>query len=81
MNGVVASVFTDANGAAAGNQPLAANAAALVRATAPTHAGTDLLINNGVAGFQSGIDLLVNISGNTGSLPALGSIPIQDWFV
>ena len=81
MSGVVASVFTDANGAAAGNQPLAPNAAALVVATAPTLAGTYLVINDRVAGFQSGIDLVVNISGNTGSLPPLGSIPVNTWFV
>ncbi|MFM7548774.1 MAG: calcium-binding protein, partial [Cyanobacteriota bacterium] len=38
-------VFADANGAAAGNQPLAANAAALVRSTNAAIAGTYLLIN------------------------------------
>jgi hypothetical protein len=80
LGGVVASAFTDANGATAGNQPLAPNTAALVVATAPTLAGTYLVINDGVAGFQSGIDLVVNITGKTGSLPAPGTIPVSTWF-
>jgi hypothetical protein len=77
----VASAYTDANGAAAGNQPLAPNAAAVVVATATGIAGTYLVINDGVAGFQRASDLVVNITGHTGSLPALGAIPVTSWFV
>jgi hypothetical protein len=39
------------------------------------------LINGGMAGFQSSNDLLINITGFTGTLPALGSIPVGNFFV
>jgi hypothetical protein len=44
-------------------------------------AGTYLIINDGVAGFQSGSDLLVNITGFSGALPALGTVPVTNFFV
>jgi hypothetical protein len=70
-------VFADANGRAAGNQPLAANAAALVRSTNAAIAGTYLLINNGTAGRDFTSDLLIDITGYTGTLPALGVRPVE----
>lgn len=81
LTSVVSAVFTDANGAIAGNQALAPKSAALVVATAPAIAGTYLVLNDAVAGFQPSSDLVVNLTGLTGSLPALGSSPVSSWFV
>ncbi|MFM6251347.1 MAG: bluetail domain-containing putative surface protein, partial [Dolichospermum sp.] len=78
---VVNSVFTDANGALTGNQALGVNSAALVNVTTTSIAGTYLMINDGVAGFQSSNDLLVNITGYTGTLPALGNITVANFFI
>ncbi|WP_286823571.1 MULTISPECIES: bluetail domain-containing putative surface protein [unclassified Microcystis] len=38
-------------------------------------------INGSTEGFQSSNDLLINITGFTASLPALGSIPVGNFFV
>jgi Ca2+-binding RTX toxin-like protein len=81
LTNMVNSVFTDANGALTGNQALGVNSAALVSVTTVVIAGTYLVINDGVAGFQSGNDLLVNITGFTGTLPALGNIIVGNFFV
>jgi hypothetical protein len=78
---VVNQVFTDANGALAGNQALGINSAALVVTTNASIAGTYLVINDGVLGFQAGNDLVVNLTGYTGALPALGTIPVSSFFV
>lgn len=74
-------VFTDANGALASNQALGLNSAALVKVTSGAIAGTYLAINDSTAGFQSNSDLLVNLTGLTGTLPALGSIVVSTFFV
>jgi hypothetical protein len=81
LNTVVNSVFTDANGAIANNQALAINSAALVVATAAGISGTYLVVNDGTAGYQSTTDLVVNLTGFSGSLPALGVITPSTWFV
>ncbi|MDB9491293.1 S8 family serine peptidase [Dolichospermum circinale CS-534/05] len=81
LTNVVNSVFTDANGALTGNQALGVNSAALVSVTTSGIAGTYLVINDGVAGFQSSNDLLVNITGYSGTLPALGSIVVSNFFI
>lgn len=81
LQNVVTQVFTDANGALAGNQALGINSAALVVATNASIAGTYLVINDGVLGFQAGNDLVVNLTGYTGALPALGTIPVGSFFV
>jgi hypothetical protein len=78
---VVNNVFTDANGGLAGNQALGINRAALVSVTTAGIAGTYLVINNGIAGFQSTQDLVVNLTGYTGTLPSLGSIAVSSFFV
>jgi hypothetical protein len=78
---VVNNVFIDANGAIAGNQALAINSAALVKVTTTSIARTYLVINDSTAGFQSTNDLLVNITGFTGTIPALGSIAVNNFFV
>ncbi|MFN7660345.1 MAG: bluetail domain-containing putative surface protein, partial [Dolichospermum sp.] len=75
------SVFTDANGALTGNQALGVNSAALVSVTTVGIAGTYLVINDGLAGFQSSNDLLVNITGYSGTLPALGTIAVSSFFI
>jgi Ca2+-binding RTX toxin-like protein len=74
-------VFLDANGAIANNQALGVNSAALVQVTSGGIAGTYIAINDGIAGFQSGSDTLINITGYSGTLPALGAItPVSSWF-
>ncbi|MDB9426967.1 Calx-beta domain-containing protein [Microcystis aeruginosa CS-564/01] len=81
LQNLINQVFTDANGATIGNQGLAVNSAALVQVTTGAIAGTYLVINDSTAGFQSSNDLLINITGFTGTLPALGSIPVGNFFV
>ena len=78
INTIVANVFIDANGATAGNQALGINSAVLVR---DNSSSTYLIINDGTAGFQSANDLVINLTGLTGTLPALGTIPVNSFFV
>jgi Ca2+-binding RTX toxin-like protein len=81
LQNVVTQVFTDANGEVAGNQALGINSAALVVATAGSHAGTYLVINDGTAGFQASNDLAPNLTGYTGTLPPLGNITVSSFFI
>ena len=81
LDNLINQVFTDANGATTGNQELGVNSAALVQVTTGAIAGTYLVINDSTAGFQSSNDLLINITGFTGTLPALGNIPVGNFFV
>ncbi|MCA2630841.1 MAG: endo-1,3-1,4-beta-glycanase ExsH [Microcystis sp. M20BS1] len=81
LQNLINQVFTDANGAITGNQGLGVNSAALVQVTTGAIAGTYLVINDSTAGFQSSNNLLINITGFTGTLPALGSIPVGNFFV
>ncbi|MFM2026025.1 MAG: hypothetical protein RLZZ339_740, partial [Cyanobacteriota bacterium] len=78
INTIVTNVFTDANGATAGNQALGINSAVLVR---DNSSSTYLIINDGTAGFQSANDLVINLTGLTGTLPALGTIAVNSFFV
>ena len=81
LTNVVNAVFTDANGSLAGNQALGINGAALVQVTTTGIAGNYIIVNDNVAGFQSANDLLVNVTGITGTLPALGNITVSNFFV
>ena len=81
LQNLINQVFTDANGATIGNQGLAVSSAALVQVTTGAIAGTYLVINDSAAGFQSSNDLLINITGFTGTLPALGSINVSSFFI
>ncbi|MCZ8117550.1 MAG: endo-1,3-1,4-beta-glycanase ExsH, partial [Microcystis sp. LE18-22.4A] len=81
LDDLINQVFPDANGATTGNQELAVNSAALVQVTTGAIAGTYLVINDSTAGFQSSNDLLINITGFTGTLPALGSMTVGNFFV
>jgi hypothetical protein len=81
LTNVVNAVFTDANGSLAGNQALGINSAALVQVTTAGIAGNYIIVNDNVAGFQSANDLLVNVTGITGTLPALGNIIVSNFFV
>jgi Ca2+-binding RTX toxin-like protein len=82
LTSVVTSVFADANGALVGLQGLGVNSAALVVATNAAIAGTYLIVNDGTANFQAANDLVVNLTGYTGTLPALGNItPVTNFFV
>jgi pimeloyl-ACP methyl ester carboxylesterase len=76
----VNSVFTDANGLSAENQALDVNSAALVNVTTAGIAGTYLVINDGIAGFQSNQDLVINLTGYINTLPGLGSIDVNSFF-
>jgi len=67
-------VFADSDGALSGNQPLGINSAALAVVTSGSATGTYVIVNNNVAGFQSSQDLLINITGYTGTLPGFGSV-------
>jgi hypothetical protein len=81
LTNVVNAVFTDANGSLAKNQALGINSAALVQVTTAGIAGNYIIVNDNVAGFQSANDLLVNVTGITGTLPALGNITVSNFFV
>lgn len=74
---IVNNVFADADGALTGNQALGTNSAVLVKAVT----STCLIINDDTAGFQSANDLVINVTGITGTLPALGSIPVSNFFI
>ncbi|MEH2048212.1 bluetail domain-containing putative surface protein [Nostoc sp.] len=57
------------------------NGAVLVKVTSGAIAGTYLAINDSIAGFQSNSDVLVNLTGLTGTLPALGNIAVSSFFI
>jgi Ca2+-binding RTX toxin-like protein len=61
-------VYTDANGDLAGNQALAAGRSALVVSTGAGVAGTYLIVDNGIGGYQANQDLVINVTGYTGNL-------------
>jgi hypothetical protein len=71
--------FQDANGLLPGKQALAVNAAAIMQATARGVVNTFLMVNDAIAGYQKASDLVVNITGYTGNLPA--SLTPSTWFV
>jgi len=81
LDALVTQVFADANGALAGSQALGRDSAALVVATGSAIAGTYLVVNDAIAGFQSGNDLVVNITGYTGTLPNQGTITPDSFFI
>jgi len=81
LSSVFSQVFTDANGALADNQALGINSAALVVVSTASIAGTYLMINDGVAGFQAANDLVVNVTGYTGTLPAFGNVAVSSLFI
>ena len=78
---LAAAVFADADGKARGNQALRPNAAALVRSTNRAIQGTYLLVNDNKAGLSTRDDLMVNITGLRGALPALGQSNAAALFV
>ena len=80
LQNLVNQVFADANGATTGNQALAINSAALVLVTMGAIAGTYIISNDNTPGFQADNDLLINITGITGTLPALGNIAVTSFF-
>ena len=81
VSSAVSQVFADANGALSGAQPLGLNSAALMVISTASIAGTYLVVNDGVAGFQSNTDLVVNLTGYTGTIPNFGTIPVTNFFV
>jgi Ca2+-binding RTX toxin-like protein len=64
---VIQTVFSDANGSLAGNQPLDKNAAALVQWVLLSGTRTYLVINDGMAA-QSSNDIVIQITGFSGQL-------------
>jgi hypothetical protein len=81
LSALATAVYTDANGLSVGNQALAANAAAVVTATNTAIAGTYLLMNDGTASLNTTNDLMINITGFSGTLPAFGIIISNSVFV
>ena len=73
LTSVVSGVFADANGTLAGTQALGLNSAALVVVSTPAIAGTYLVVNDSKSGFQVDSDLVVNLTGYTGTLPSPGN--------
>ncbi|MBD2413823.1 hypothetical protein FACHB389_24300 [Nostoc calcicola FACHB-389] len=80
LSELVNQVFADADGGTVGNQALAVNSAALVQVTGAI-SGTYLVVNDDIAGLQTNQDLLVNLTGYTGTLPTLGTVPVNSFFV
>lgn len=81
LSALTSAVFADADGARAGRQALGANSAVLVQATQSAIAGTYLLINNATPGRSITEDLLIHLSGFTGTLPPLGAMDPSRLFV
>jgi hypothetical protein len=67
-------VFADADGKRPGDQPLRRRSAALVRATNAEIRGTYLLVNNANPRLNPAGDLMIQLTGSSGRLPALGAI-------
>jgi Ca2+-binding RTX toxin-like protein len=74
LSTLVTSVFADANGQVTGNQVLAASSAALVQVTSGAIAGTYVIVNDATGAFDATTDLVINITGFSGTLPSLGAI-------
>jgi hypothetical protein len=53
----------------------------LVQTTTAGIAGTYLVVNDGVAGFQAANDLLINVTGYSGVLPGVGAIAVNSFFI
>jgi Ca2+-binding RTX toxin-like protein len=80
LQALAESVYTDADGAQTSNQPLATAGAAIVVATGAGVAGTYLIVDDGINGLSSN-DLVINITGYSGNLPALGAISVPSFFI
>jgi Ca2+-binding RTX toxin-like protein len=80
LTDLAAAVFADADGQRRGDQPLGATAAAFVVSTNRAIAGAYLLINDNRATATLSSDLMVNITGATGPLPAPGANPVGALF-
>jgi Ca2+-binding RTX toxin-like protein len=80
LQALAQAVYIDADGATNGNQALALGGAAIVVANRAAIAGTYLIVDDGVAGFSNN-DLVVNITGYSGNLPALGAISVPSFFI
>jgi len=72
-------VFADSDGTKSGNQPLGVNSAAIVSVTSGV-TGTYLIVNDFGEGFNSSRDLVINITGYSGTLP-VGSVAPSTLFV
>ena len=81
VSSAVSQVFADANGALSGAQPLGLNSAALMVISTASIAGTYLVVNDSISGFQSNTDLVVNLTGYTGTLPNFGTISVTNFFI
>jgi RTX calcium-binding nonapeptide repeat (4 copies) len=80
LQALAQATYNDVDGTQTGNQPLAIASAALVVATGTDIAGTYLIVDDGVAGLSNN-DLVINITGYSVSLPALGAISISSFFI
>jgi Ca2+-binding RTX toxin-like protein len=73
LTNVVNSVFADADGTGSAATLFAANSAALVNVTGGSIAGTYLLVNDPTAAFSATTDLIINITGYSGTLPGVST--------
>jgi Ca2+-binding RTX toxin-like protein len=80
LKALAQAVYRDANGAINGTQSLILGGAAVVVSTNAAIAGTYLIVDDRVAGFSRN-DLVVNITGYSGNLPALGAISVPSFFI
>ena len=80
LTNVVNQVFRDADGAIAGQQSLGVNSAALVQIGSGQTTAMYLIINDSSVGLQANTDILLNLTGITGNLPALGNILVNSFF-
>ncbi len=78
---LVTEVFTDADGATAGNQALGAKSAALVQVSSGAIAGTYMVINDATSALEVQYDTVIDITGYTGSLPDFGTISPSLFFI
>jgi hypothetical protein len=68
LTNVVNSVFANFDGVGAGTL-LAANSASLINVSGGSIAGTYLVVNDPTAAFSATSDLVINLTGYSGTLP------------
>lgn len=78
---LAAAMFRGANGSLRGNQALGGHRAAVVVASRPPIAGTDLFINDSNAARDTRNDLLINITGVSGGFPKVGGGPVHSFLL
>jgi Ca2+-binding RTX toxin-like protein len=73
LTNVVNNIFADADGTGSAATGFAASSAALVNVTGGSIAGTYLLVNDPTVTFDATNDLIINITGYSGTLPGVST--------